>query len=56
MSLSISLLEEGTYFGFIRGRKANSFGVPRIYAIDNIHGQKYSAAYELSRLYRDVLE
>jgi hypothetical protein len=49
MSLSRSLLEEEeeeeeeeTYSEFIGERKADSFGVPRIYAIDNIHGQKYS--------------
>lgn len=48
MSLSRSLLKkeeeekEETYSEFIGKRKADSFGVPRIYAIDNIHGQKYS--------------
>lgn len=58
MSLNRSLLEEETYSEFaFGGRKADSFGMPRIYAIDNIHGQKYaSAAYELSWLRRDVLE
>jgi len=57
INLNKFLLEEEICSEFVRGRKADSFGMLRIYAIDNIHGQKYSsAAYELSWFRRDLLE